>query len=153
LETLSNLHPYIVHFPIALFTTYFLIELLAIIFNKDFLSKSSHLILLLGVIGALAAVLTGNQAYIAFDDWENESLKIFNNHESFANITFWFFFFLLAGRTFLVLKKKFTFRYRIIFLVLSAIEVFFVLKTGYYGGELVNKFGINKEFRINKDTR
>jgi len=51
------------------------------------------------------------------------------------------------------LKKKFTFRYRIIFLVLSAIGVFFVLKTGYYGGELVNKFGINKEFRINKDTR
>ena len=153
MEELSQLHPYIVHFPLALFITYFLFELLTVIIKKEFLSKSAHLILLLGVVGAFGAVLTGNQAYAAFGDWKPASLKIFNDHQTFANITTWYFFALLIGRTYLVIKKKFNFVYQVIILFLAAVGIFFVLKTGYYGGELVNKFGINKEFRIELENK
>ncbi len=153
MEELSRLHPYIVHFPIALFTTYFLFELLAVIFKKEFLFKAAHLILFLGIIGAFVAVLTGNQAYSEFRGWDAKSLQVFNDHQTFANITTWYFFVLLIGRTYLVVKKKFNSYYQVIILLLSALGIFFVLKTGFYGGELVNKFGVNKEIRIKLENK
>ncbi|MHB9014432.1 MAG: DUF2231 domain-containing protein, partial [Ignavibacteriaceae bacterium] len=62
MEFLAQLHPKIVHFPIALLSTYVLLEIIGVVFKRDFFSKAAHLILLLGVLGALAAVFTGNQA-------------------------------------------------------------------------------------------
>ncbi len=153
MEQLSRLHPYIVHFPITLFTIYFLFELFAILLKKEYLAKGALVILLLGVIGAFGAVLTGNQAFSSFNEWQPASLKIFNEHQTYANITTWYFFALLAGRTYLIIKKKFSFVYHVIILVLAAVGIFLVLQTGYYGGELVNKFGVNKEFRIQLENK
>ena len=153
MEELSRLHPFIVHFPITLFTVYFLFELLAVLLKKEFLSKSAQLILLFGIIAAFGAVLTGNQAFSSFKDWEPASLQIFNEHQTFANITTWYFFTLLMGRTYLVVKKKFSFIFQVIILAMAAIGLFFVLQTGYYGGELVNKFGINNEFRTQIENK
>ena len=153
MEELSRLHPFIVHFPITLFTIYFLFELFAVLLKKEYLSKGAHLILVIGIISAFGAMLTGNQAYTSLKYWEPASLKIFNEHQTFANITTWYFFALLIVRTYLVIKKKFSIVYQIIIIVLAAVGIFFIFQTGYYGGELVNKFGINKEFRINIENK
>ena len=93
------------------------------------------------------------QAFSSFKDWEPASLQIFNEHQTFANITTWYFFTLLMGRTYLVVKKKLSNVYQVIILILAAVGIFFVLQTGYYGGELVNKFGINKEFRTQIENK
>ena len=153
MEELSRLHPFIVHFPITLFTIYFLFELYAVMLKKEYLAKSALVILLLGVIGAFGAVLTGNQAFSSFNDWQPASLKIFNEHQTYANITTWYFFALLIGRTYLVVKKKLSSFYQVIILIMGAVGIFLVLQTGYYGGELVNKFGVNKEFRTQIENK
>ena len=56
MEFLANLHPVIVHFPIAFFILYFLFEAAGIILGKDFLLKSAFIILLIGVVAAVCAV-------------------------------------------------------------------------------------------------
>ena len=72
MDFLAGLHPKIVHFPIALLSAYALLEIIGIVFKNEFLSKTAHLFLFLGVLGALAAVLTGNQAEEAAELLENK---------------------------------------------------------------------------------
>jgi uncharacterized membrane protein len=50
MEFLAELHPKIVHFPIAFLTIYPVIELIALISKKDFFSKAALLFLLVGVL-------------------------------------------------------------------------------------------------------
>ena len=66
---LAEIHPKVVHFPVALLTTYSILEIIGIIFNKEFVTKSALLVLCLGVVTALIAVLTGNQAATNFIHW------------------------------------------------------------------------------------
>ena len=98
MEFFASLHPKIVHFPLAFLLIYPVIELVALITKKDFYSKTANLFLLIGTIGAFIAVFTGNQAYSLIQNWDKESLEIFNSHQTFANFTMWFF-------TGIILKK------------------------------------------------
>ncbi len=145
MEFLAGLHPKVVHFPIALLITFTLLELIGTLLNKEFYTKTAHLILFLGVIGTILAVLTGNQAFIAYEYWNPASEALFNNHQTFANLTVWYFAGLLVLRTYLIVKKKY------IFLVLTLFGGFLIYQTSEYGGELVKKYGIGTELKI-KDT-
>ena len=107
MEFLAELHPKVVHFPIALLLTYVALELIGIVFKKEFYQKAAHLLLFLGVIGALFAVLTGNQAHSAYKYWSESSSELFNEHQTFANLTVWYFTGILLFRTYLVVKKKY----------------------------------------------
>lgn len=149
MDFLAQLHPKIVHFPIAFFLAYVLFELIGIIFKKDFFSKAAHLILFLGVLGAIAAVLTGNSAQQAARQLSKAgaaiSMKAIGNHEDFANFTMWYFTGLLVYRTFLVLKKNFTGKIKYLFILLALIGSFLVYQTGELGGKLVYKYGIGTD--------
>lgn len=149
MDFLAEFHPRVVHFPIALLFTYVLFESLGAITKKDFLLKSAHLILLLGVIGAFAAIQTGERAEMAFDYWNKEASAIMEEHEQYANITIWYFAVLLVLRTFLVFKKKFTNVFKYIFVVLALIGAYFVFQTGDHGGRMVYEHGIGTEYKIN----
>src|SRR5665811_2007510 len=87
MEFLSAFHPKVIHFPIAFLLGYFLFELLGIILKKDFLSKVAHLLLFLGVLGAVAAVFTGREAEEAFEYWNKQSGELLETHEMYANLT------------------------------------------------------------------
>ena len=63
MEFLVNMHPVIIHFPIAFFVAYFLLEVAALVTKKDSLCKMAAIFLGAGVIFALIAVLTGNQSH------------------------------------------------------------------------------------------
>jgi uncharacterized membrane protein len=146
MEFFAQLHPLIVHFPIAFFAIYFFFELFGIILKKDFLSKSSHLILFLGVVISTAAVFTGNQAYESAKQViglkQNILQTEIEKHELFATLTLWYFFALLSLRTFVVIKKKFDGKFRYIFILLGLIGIYFIFMTGLSGGSLVFDFGI-----------
>lgn len=151
------MHPLVIHFPIALLLAYVLLETIGIIFKKEFFSKAAHLFLLLGVLGMVAAVLTGNSAESIARQWIKNGAKIPPNaigeHEDFANTTLWFFAGLLVFRTYLVLKNKFTGYLKYIVLVLSFIGIYFIYQTGYYGGRLVYRYGAGTDIiktEINK---
>jgi uncharacterized membrane protein len=145
MEFLAELHPRVVHFPVALLCTYSILEITGIIFKKDSISKTAHIILLLGVIAAFFAVLTGNEAFAAYKYWTDESKEVYNHHQTFANLTVWFSAFVLFTRTFLVIKKKFTGIFKYIFVLIAALIVYFVIQTGEFGGELVYKYGVGTE--------
>lgn len=151
MDSLSQLHPQVVHFPIALFMVYVLLEILGVFIKKDFLSKAAHLILFLGVLGAVAAVLTGNSAqdaaHLLSKSGVSIPLQAIGEHEDYANFIMWFFAGLLVLRTYVVLKKKFTPVIKYIFVILSLLGAFLVYRTGYLGGKLVYKYGVGTELK------
>ena len=135
-------HPRFVHFPIALLSTYVLLEIIGVVFKKDFFSKAAHLILFLGVLAALAAVLTGDHAKDVaeklFD--EKDVLMPFGSiseHENWANITIWYFAGVLVLRTAFVLKKNFKGLIQYIFILFAIVGMYFVYQTGEHGAKLV----------------
>ena len=148
MDFLAGLHPKVVHFPIALLLTYVLCELIGFIFKKIFFSKTAHLLLFLGVIGAIAAVLTGNQAFSTFHNWNTASRELFSHHQTYANLTVWYFSGLLVLKTFFVLKKKSNKALEYFIILLALFGCFLIYQTSYYGGDLVKKFGVGTELSI-----
>ena len=148
MEFLAAFHPKVIHFPIAFLMSYFLFELLGIVFKKEFLSKAAHLLLFLGVLGALAAVLTGNQAEEAFEYWKKQSGALLEEHEMYANLTLWYFTGLLVLRTFVAFRKKFIGIVQYIILVLAMVGVYFVFQTGEHGGKMVYDHGVGTQYKI-----
>ena len=141
----AEIHPYVVHFPIALLVTYSVLEIAGIIFKKEFISKSALLILCFGLISALSAVFTGNLASEQFSNWTEESKALMNEHQSFATYLLWFVFILSGIRIYLVIKKKFNGMVKYSFIILALIVIFLVYETGIRGGNLVKKFGVGTE--------
>lgn len=142
---LADIHPKVVHFPIALLTTYSLLEIVGIVFKEEFISKSALLILCLGVVTAFFAVLTGNQAASDFGFWNEKSNSLLNEHQTYATYLLWFSAIICGLRIFVVLKKKFTGIIKYIFILFALIIIFLVYETGMRGGDLVKKFGIGTD--------
>ena len=149
MEFLAGLHPKVVHFPIALLLTYVILELIGIVFRKEFYQKAAYLLLSLGVIGTFFAVLTGNQAFTAYEYWNDSSSELFNNHQTFANLTVWHFTGMLVLRTYFVVKKKFSSSYKYIILALALFGCYLIYHTAEYGGDLIKKFGVGTELNFN----
>lgn len=147
MEFLAALHPKTVHFPIALLTVYILFEALHVITKKEYLSKSAHILLLLGVIGTLGAVLTGNQALELIKEYHSSQVpkELLEDHESLANYMFWYFFIILVLRTYLVIKKQLTRKAKIIILINALLAFSFLYATSKEGGKLVFKYGAGTE--------
>ena len=124
MEFLADLHPIVVHFPVALLVTYSLLEIIGIVFNKKLFSQSAYILLIIGIIGIFISVLTGNQAFEDYQHWNEASSNIFNSHQFYANITTWFFVFLALLRTFLVAKKKFHGIIKYLFILLLILAIF-----------------------------
>lgn len=147
----SGWHPLVVHFAVSLLIVYVLLEMIGTFFNKEFFSKSAHLILLLGVLAALAAVYTGNQAFQAASKLEDQGaiipLGAIDKHEQAANLAIWYFTILLAVRTFFVIKKKFSGYIKYIFVVFALIGSFIVYQAGDLGGKLVYKYGVGTDLK------
>ncbi len=142
---LADIHPKVVHFPIALLTTYSLLEIVGIVFKKEFISKSALLILCLGITTAFFAVLTGNQASSSFNFWTNESSELLNEHQNYATYLLWFSVLICGLRIFVVLKKKFIGFTKYVFILFALVVMFLVYQTGIHGGDLVKKYGIGTD--------
>ncbi|MBT8378827.1 MAG: hypothetical protein KJN64_06340 [Ignavibacteria bacterium] len=149
---LAELHPKIVHFPIALLSTYAVLEIVGIFFKKDFLTKTALLILCIGVVAAFGGVLSGNEAFSSFNFWNIESTAVLNDHQMYATFLLWFSLFICALRLFLTLKKKFLGIKKFMFIIFAFIILFLVYQTGEHGGKLVTKFGIGTELNMKQNV-
>lgn len=149
MEFLSELHPRIVHFPVAFFILYFFLEMFGILLKKNYLSKSAYIILIAGIGTAVIAVLTGNQAHEAVKIVLKEKNNLLNGmieeHQQNATITLWYFLAVLIFRTYLILKKKFDDNWNYIFIPLGLAGCYLIYITGIHGGELVFKYGIGTQ--------
>lgn len=149
---LAEIHPKVVHFPIALFTTYAFLEIVGILLKKEFLSRSALLILCIGVVTSFFAVLTGNQAATDFAFWSDQSSALLNEHQTHATYLLWFALFVCALRIVLVIKKKMAGSVKYLFVLFALVLIFLVYQTGNYGGDLVKKFGVGTEVIIKSNS-
>ncbi len=151
MEFLAQLHPKLVHYPVAFLSVYVLLELTGVIFKKEFFQKTAYLFLFLGVLSAIAAVISGNQASDIASLWEDKGAIIpfglISEHEEYATITLWYFTGLLVLRTYLVIKKKFKGMFQYMIILLAVIGGFLIYQTGDLGGRLVYDHGVGTELK------
>jgi len=148
IQSFSDLHPMIVHFPIAFFLMYFVVEIVSNFIKSDVLNKMILILLISGVLSGIVAVLSGNQAKFESEKiTKNHQMKVeyvesIELHEDYATAAVWYFTFIVALRIYLLIKKKFSKKMKIIYIALALIGALLIFQTASHGGELVYKFGI-----------
>lgn len=99
-----------------------------------------------GLLSAVIAVLTGNQAYEVLKSLENDRKNIYeyevNLHELFATLSLWLFTALFFFRVYISNKKNLYTNYKYIISIFALIGAALILIAGYYGGVLVYDYGI-----------
>jgi uncharacterized membrane protein len=132
------IHPIIVHFPIALLTTAIVFEVIEMKTKRAVLRQAATWLLGLGFLGALAATASGIAAEEAAEG-SGVPASAIETHEFFAFVTLAVFAMLLAIR-WLQSKRRLPDIPRV-FLAIGLVGVVFIGLTGYFGGDLVYRYG------------
>lgn len=132
----SILHPMLVHFPIALILTGFLLEIIATYKRGDLCTnKAAFVLLLLGTLSAYVAATAGG---LFTPDFTGKAGDVENTHQTFAGISITLFTITSVLYIYAAWSKKavpdIINKLGFLFYTLSAISVSI---TGFYGGELV----------------
>ena len=101
-----NLHPIVVHFPIALLFLYSLIKIIPVSkwFRQVSWKQLERLLLLAGVLGAVVASYTGEIAEVL----TRPDYQLVEMHSWFAAIATWLYSLLLLGELLFLLKPLIT---------------------------------------------
>lgn len=133
-------HPMLIPFPLALWTTSFVVDILFYFFRHPTLLVIAKFMLAAGCIGALAAAVAG------FIDWlsirDGEVKKVANWHARLnvaALVIFAISFFLRMGRYSDLVGRKLTIPF-----LLSLVGVILISISGWLGGELVFRYGVGQ---------
>lgn len=142
-EWAPNVHPLIVHFPIALLIFALIFDLLALTFrNTNWLRYTAGSLYIIGALVAVIAYLTGRQAVDAVNvpAMANPTLT---EHADLALYTVWFFGIYGLSRLFL-LWKKLSQKWAVSFVVflVGAGGMALLHKTAEHGAELVFRYGV-----------
>lgn len=132
------LHPMLVHFPIALFITSVLFDVLGAWLTRESLREGALWLLVLGVLTGLAAFASGDVAAEAAEK-AGVAESLIETHEHLAGATVGIFGALLAWR--LLLRNRFSPRTRIAYLMVAIVGLGLLSATGHYGGSLVYEHG------------
>ncbi len=142
-EWAPNVHPMIVHFPIALLIVALLFDLAALVFKKhNWLQKSAAILYIAGGLFVAAAFLSGRQAAdsVNVPAIVNPTL---GEHADWGLRTLWYFGLYGVIRLFLLWKnigEKWVLSL-VIFLI-GAAGMFVLFETAEHGAELVFRHGI-----------
>jgi len=143
IEIIPNYHPILVHFTIALITTSLGMVILSFILSPWEKIKQECLIvsrwcLWLGAIASIFTIAAGFHAYftVAHDTISHQVMK---THRNLALITFVFIWILTILSLFLFIKKQ-SLKWSFVILLIVAFGL--LLVTGWYGAELVYRYGI-----------
>lgn len=94
-----NLHPAVVHFPIGLLMTYSVLEVLTIRAKRKEWHFVKAILVILGTLGAIAGLITGDMA--AGDSRD----KFIEMHELFAQTSFFLYLIVAIGYSLSLFKK------------------------------------------------
>jgi uncharacterized membrane protein len=139
-----NLHPLIVHFPIALITVGAICDAIGILGKRTFFQKMGYFLFSLGALSGIIAALTGeNAAEVA--QHINGIAQDLDQHNTLGTATAYLSIALVIGRTHFTLKKKFGGVICHIYLFFALMTVALVSASGYTGGHLVYRYGAGTE--------
>ena len=133
---IAELHRFFVHFPVALYTTAFVIETIRL-FKKDI---PGYFAVMLVCGGAIIGVISGLSGNLAAHEAETIAgiTPILENHELAGNIMIWFGLISSFILTLLQLKNKTAslLRWVIVLMLCSGVII-----TAFWGARLVRDFG------------
>jgi uncharacterized membrane protein len=135
---MPNIHPFVIHFPIALLSVALIAECSAILVKREELSRAGWWMQLAGTVGLLVAAGTGLLA--------GDSVRltaggdaVFDIHRELAFISSAVFALLLFWR--IATRTQRPPGRDLVFLLLFAAGVAALLAGAWYGGEMVYRYG------------
>jgi len=136
---MPNIHPLIVHFPIALLTSFLLMELLNFVSGKESFRAAASWMLYLGTIGALGAVLAGLWAASTVSHYE-EAHAVMLKHRNLGITVLAMSLFLSAWRIYS--GGRFSRKRQAVHLAIAFIMVMIMAIGADKGGLMVFKYGV-----------
>lgn len=142
IEIIPNMHPFFVHFTVALLLTSTALFFAACIFKNNswvkMLLNAAYLNLWIGCAVSIITIIAGFYAFnsVNHDEVSHQVMKI---HRNFALVTAGSFIILGILSFFTFIKTK---KCPLWFLCGMVASSFCLLATGWYGGELVYRYGL-----------
>jgi len=136
---MAELHPFFVHFPIAILVVAALFDLYGVIRSLQQHTWTAYALQIIAGVSAIFAAISGNLAESLIMNQESLRLGVeesFNSHISIGNATVWIIVLVAVGRTFAVLEKKEWALKGWVFPAISTCLALLILATGLLGGEL-----------------
>mgnify|MGYP002635171783 FL=1 len=135
-----ELHPAIVHFPIALISLAYIFQWVTVLQPNIVPNNLNLWVLIPAALSTLPAVLSGENAEENLGQICKEAHNTLENHELFANMTTWGILGLTLIWIWVVLKGNSNQKVQKLFLAFLTLIFISVCVTGYLGGELVHKW-------------
>lgn len=136
------LHPQLVHYPIVLITIGFFFDLVGAVRDSKNWTQFGAVLLLLAVVFALAALLSGQAAEDLIKPMPEELHDAVEEHENLATFTFFYILLLGIARIWMHIKNKFISWLRWGYILLAGISFVLILRVSYLGGRLVYIHGV-----------
>ncbi len=144
---MTNIHPMVVHFPIALFLTGFALDVIGYLFRSETLKRVGVILIVLGALGALAAMLTGQAAEESAEEHvSGAGERVLDTHEDLGKLTAYLLLGVAAVRALLATGWLARWHWAVgaalaLYLIVGMVGVGTLTVTSYYGGELVYRYG------------
>lgn len=133
----AKLHPMIVHFPVGLLTSGVVFEIYGALRNDEVAETAGRFNIRFGFWCLFPVLLVGFLGMISLENTE-KFRDFLSNHLKFAFVTAGVFIFaMLVSR---YLRQPWG---RVLYFLIIAVGGICVLTTGYFGGELVHRFGVS----------
>lgn len=139
IRELPNIHPLIVHFPIALFSVFLLAEFINFFINSEGLRSAASYTLYLGTLAAAATVLAGWRAESTITHTDAVH-SIMESHEAFGITVLVIGIILSVWR--LKRGRKFSPIERLVHLILAFVAVVVLSLGADLGGLMVYRYGV-----------
>ncbi|MCC7144755.1 MAG: hypothetical protein IT349_21855 [Candidatus Eisenbacteria bacterium] len=150
---LDQIHPIVVHFPIALLTTGVALDLLRRRFGPPEATWAIDWVVAIGALGAIAAAASGD-ASLAGLHLEDAPRRAAEAHEQAGSVAAWCAAAALLLRTCArlsavprrgtVASPQAQARWRFVATVAGVLAAILVLRAGYLGGHLVHDLGVTR---------
>jgi len=135
----AKLHPLIVHFPVALLTSGVIFEIYGSFKKDEVVETAGRFNTRLGFWCIFPVLMVGFLGMLSLDKTE-EFKDFLSDHMIYAFLTASIF--IIAMLVSHYLSNKFG---RAVYLLTLIAGLYCILNTGYYGGELVHRFGVSTE--------
>ncbi len=133
----AKLHPMIVHFPVGLLISGVVFEIYGVLRNEEVVATAGRFNIRFGFWCLFPVLLVGFLGMLSLENTE-KFRDFLSSHLKFAFTT--------AGVFILAMLVSRYFRQpwgRVLYLLIIATGGICVLTTGYFGGELVHRFGVS----------
>lgn len=135
-----DLHPAVVHFPIALVVAAFIFDLIGVVAKDDSFRRAGLYCLLGALFGAIFACITGYQAETTARLVQSAAGRL-ADHKQAGIINLALIVLLIAGRIVLEARPAMRRRGYALYLMVALLAVINILRAGYLGEELVYLHG------------